>query len=265
MALTAVEEQEVAYFLSLFPACNQYDLNMRKAIVCWKRGESGYGIHRNNPLNITYFTGEPGFAGMSGGFTVFDNLKSGWAAAAYALKLFPNDFRKFGPVVAAIDRTDAVGFLHAIASSAWDAGHYGLPSTNRLISLYDNMGGFGTDTVYPGPVGSFPPIPVKPPAPVILEEPMDPNVIPDMVCRMKAGGTLYVRENGALKVIATNWASYNGDLLTYGVQPHSEPPRPPTSAALRAIRIQRTADPSTVEVAYYGNDLLIPGSLHPRV
>lgn len=265
MALTVSEEQEASYFLSLFPACNQYDIDMRKAVVCWKRGESGYAIHRNNPENITYFTGEPGFVGMAGGFSVFASLRYGWEATAYALKKFPNDFRRFGPVVAAINRTDPIGFLTALAQSAWDASHYGYPATNHLISLYDNFGGFGKDTVYPGPVGVFPPIPVKPPAPIITEEPMDPNVIPDMQCHMKPGGTLYVRENGALKVIATNWASTPNPLLTYGVQPHAEPPRPPTAHPLRAIRVQRTIDPASVEVAYYGNDLMVAGSLIPRV
>ena len=130
---------------------------MLKAAVAWKRGESGTHIARNNPLNIRFFSGEPGFVHMEGGFSLFSSYMNGWKAAAIGLLEFPaGDFRHYAEVVAAARADNPVVFLKALAASSWDAGKYGTlhGGPNKLVEIFDHeLGSYTNDVVTPGPIG----------------------------------------------------------------------------------------------------------------
>lgn len=172
----AFEKDIASLFLTTIEAPDT--LEMQKAVASWKRQESGHTIVRNNPWNITFFTGEQGFQAMDGAFSLFVDLTAGIKAAVFGLEAFPaSDWRGYAQVVAACRSGDPIAFLNALAQSAWDAARYGtlVGGPNHLIEVYNEFVDFVEDSVEPGPLGAgFPdatPIPEPTPEPTPVPEP----------------------------------------------------------------------------------------------
>jgi hypothetical protein len=154
----AHEGDEGRYLLARLGA--PINIPMMEAVVAWKRAESGNHVQRNNPLNIRYFQGEPGFSHMEGGFSVFTSLENGWRAVQFGLEKWPKgNFRKYAEIVQAARSGNPTVFLNAIAASAWDSGHYGMRNggVNKLLGIYHNVVLHGTllDNITPGPIGDI--------------------------------------------------------------------------------------------------------------
>lgn len=154
----ALEKQEGQYLLARLAA--PITTEMIDAVIAWKRAESGTHIQRNNPLNIRFFQGEPGYSHMEGGFSVFTSLENGWRAVQFGLEKWPKgNFRKYAEIVTAARTGHYNTFLNAVAASAWDSGHYGMVhgGANKLIGIYHNIAvhGLTHDNITPGPVGDI--------------------------------------------------------------------------------------------------------------
>ena len=154
-----------------------YSDDMAKAVASWLRQESGSRIVRNNPFNLTFFEGMPGYVGMVGGFAEFDSLSNGIAGTIKGLTDFPaTDWRGYAQIVEAAKAGDPARFMQCLAQSAWDAARYGTLTggPNHIVNVYDTFGGFRDVSVEPGPLGAeFPeePIPAPEPGPEPTPEP----------------------------------------------------------------------------------------------
>jgi hypothetical protein len=122
---------------------------MRRAVIAWMRQESGRSIIGNNPFNLTLSAarnlGIPicGQRTSSKGltFAVFCSPTDGAKAAARLLmSAGPNDWRKYSQVVASARSNNPLGFLDALARSAWSADRYGGPANNALVRVYNSLG-----------------------------------------------------------------------------------------------------------------------------
>lgn len=120
------------------------------AVVAWMRQESGglKSVLGNNPFNLrpgkdiaAYQSGVRKSRNGNGYFAVFATLEDGLIATAARLLKAGNDWRGYGLVVRAARNGQAVDFLTAIALSAWDAAHYGLPEDNHLLRVYASFTG----------------------------------------------------------------------------------------------------------------------------
>lgn len=129
---------------------------MRLAVIAWLRQESGRTIIGNNPWNIRPNAGDADLRSGTrtsingnGKFSVYPNVMVGAKAAARMLVRAGKDWRRYDRVVAAARRNDPIGFLNALAHSAWDAGRYGTKNggANHLLRVYKNIGGPGVDTL----------------------------------------------------------------------------------------------------------------------
>lgn len=150
------------------------------AVVAWMRQESGGLSHviGNNPFNLRpgaddamYRSGIRKSKNGNGHFSVYATLENGLVATANRLLKAGNDWRGYGLIVRAARAGSPVDFLTAIALSAWDAGHYGLPKDNHLLRVYASF----TGLKLPAPK-STEPKPTKaarkiPPAPAVLRAP----------------------------------------------------------------------------------------------
>lgn len=128
---------------------------MRKAVIAWIRAESGNTVRAGNPWNISYAAAQE--IARKGGpqpiaswtsstgqkFAVYPTAISGAQAAGKLLLGAGNDWRGYAPIVAAARRSDPIGFLNALARSAWDAGRYGTKNggSNKLLSIYASVTG----------------------------------------------------------------------------------------------------------------------------
>jgi murein DD-endopeptidase MepM/ murein hydrolase activator NlpD len=134
---------------------------MRKAVIAWLRAESGKSIIGNNPWNISYAAaleavkrGAPKPTGyrvhsVTGQkFAVYARPEDGAAASGKLLVGAGKDWRNYDKIVAAARKNDPIGFLNALARSAWDAGRYGTKNggTNKLLAIYAGIGGV-TDAI----------------------------------------------------------------------------------------------------------------------
>lgn len=210
-----VNEQEVAnYFLSKIGAPTD-NADLTKMVASWFRQESGAIIVRNNPANLTFFTGEPGFAGMEGAFSVFDSLTSGIDATAYGLELFAaSDFRGYAQIVQAARDGNAQYFAQCLAQSAWDAGRYGTIAggPNHILTVFDNFGAYRDWVVEPGPLGPAFESPVPAPTPTPEPTPAPAPVPSEPTYTVVSGDTLWDIAAAHLGD-ATRWgeiASLNG-------------------------------------------------------
>lgn len=171
---TIDEYDAASYFLHKIsaPISNQ-TIN---AWIAWKRQESGHTILRNQPFNLTFVNGMPGYRGLDGAFAVFDTYQHGLDATVYFLEVFGNDWRGYGEILKAFRGGNALRILQVIAQSAWDEARYGTShgGPNHLISVYNSIHGDLIDLVYPGPIGTIPhvnpaytpPKPKTPPVPL---------------------------------------------------------------------------------------------------
>lgn len=127
---------------------------MVKAVTAWMRAESGNTIRANNPWNMTLGAArETGikpcgsWKSMSSGlvFAAFCTPQDGARASARLLLHGGNDWRGYGKVVAAARKNDPIGFLNALARSAWDGGRYGTKNggKNKLLGIFASIGGPG--------------------------------------------------------------------------------------------------------------------------
>lgn len=128
---------------------------MRGAVLAWMRAESGSSIRGGNPWNISYpaalnvaAAGGPkpiSYWTASSGqrFAIYASARDGARAAATLLTSAGSDWRGYDRVVTAARRDDPIGFLNALAKSAWDAGRYGTLNggTNKLLELYGSATG----------------------------------------------------------------------------------------------------------------------------
>jgi len=116
-----------------------------QGVVAWFRAESGSlsRVIGNNPFNIRDSSLAIGYrqTKSNGHFAIFKTLSDGFTAAAKLLIGAGNDWRGYGLIVRAARSGSVKDFLQAIAMSAWDAGHYGYPATNHLISVYNSITG----------------------------------------------------------------------------------------------------------------------------
>jgi hypothetical protein len=140
MRATAAEIAGARAFLRVVGADTRNPALVR-AVVAWFRCESG-SVSRvvgNNPFNI-----RPGVAskyangtrrGRVGVFLTFRTLPRGFMAAGVVLKALAPSYG-YGTVLRRLREGNAEGFLFALARSSWDAGHYGLPASNRLREVY---------------------------------------------------------------------------------------------------------------------------------
>lgn len=154
---------------------------MCQAVASWLRQESGAIIRRNNPFNLTFFDGMPGFTGMEGGFATFANLTDGIGGTVKGLTDFPaTDWRGYAQIVEAAKAGDPARFMQCLAQSAWDAARYGTLTggSNHIVNVYDTFGSFRDVSVEPGPLGAgFPevtptPQPTPEPTPTPTPEPV---------------------------------------------------------------------------------------------
>jgi hypothetical protein len=159
----------------------------------------------------------------------YATLEMGLEAYAAALRTFQR-YANALPLVRAGRGLDA---MVQVCADGWGT------NSATVRSVYAAL---GTDPTGPAP------------APVPVEEPMDPTVIPDQVVDVAPGGTLYKRVNGALVVLGAAWPGGTA-VGTYGVQPAAQPPRPATAAPLRALRIDTSSAPGLqFAVGYVGED-----------
>lgn len=128
---------------------------MRKAVIAWMRHESGSTIIGNNPFNLRpSAAAASGVATVgsrhsvsSGDFAVFATPQDGAAAAAGLLLSGGNDWRGYGGVVKSARKGDPIGFLDALARSAWSGSRYGGPKNNGLLKTYASVTGLHYDTL----------------------------------------------------------------------------------------------------------------------
>lgn len=220
-----VNEQTVAeLFLSKLSAPTD-NPDLTKMVASWFRQESGAIIVRNNPANLTFFTGEPGFAGMEGAFSVFTDLTAGIEATVYGLTLFPaDDWRGYAQIVEAARAGDAQRFAQCLAQSAWDAGRYGTLTggPNHIVTVFDNFGAYRDWAVEPGPLGSgfSEPAPAPAPAPEPAPAPSAPTytVVPgDSLWDIAAahlGNATRWGEIASLNGISAPYIIHPGEVLT---------------------------------------------------
>lgn len=125
---------------------------MRRAVIAWMRAESGMTIRANNPWNMTIGAAQEtgiktcgSWKSQSSGlvFAAFCSPQDGARASARLLLHGGNDWRGYGRVVAAARKGDPIGFLNALAHSAWDGGRYGTKNggPNKLLGIYASLGG----------------------------------------------------------------------------------------------------------------------------
>ena len=107
------------------------------------------------------------------------------------------------------------------------------------------------------------PRPVTPPT-LPKEAYMDPHVIPDKVCDILPGGTLYKMVNGQLVNVATPWGGPKSDVPflhnvgTYGVEDKPYPPRAGAAHPLRALRLDAKSGPAEeIYVGLVGDDMVV--------
>lgn len=132
---------------------------MRKAVIAWLRAESGSRIIGNNPWNITYGAAQEiarkggpsptgyrvhSITGMK--FATYRTVEDGAAASGKLLVGAGHDWRNYDKIVTAARRGDPIGFLNALAKSAWDAGRYGTKNggKNKLVIIYGGIAGLST-------------------------------------------------------------------------------------------------------------------------
>jgi hypothetical protein len=148
---TASEASIAAAFLDELHAPNTP--MMRKAVIAWLRAESGGHIIGNNPWNsrpgaddADLRIGTRTSLNGNGKFSIYRTPEDGARAAARRLVRAGHDWRHYDAIVAAARRDDPIGFLNALARSAWDAGKYGTKNggTNKLVTIYHGIGGLGT-------------------------------------------------------------------------------------------------------------------------
>lgn len=131
---------------------------MEKAVTAWMRAESGRTVKANNPWNMTVgAASETGIStcgswtSLSSGlhFAVFCTPQDGARASARLLLHGGNDWRGYGAVVTQARAGNPVGFLNALARSAWDGGRYGTKNggPNRLLAVYASITGLGLSTL----------------------------------------------------------------------------------------------------------------------
>ena len=133
---------------------------MRRAVAIWLRFESGGTITGNNPWNLhggapcksasRYCPGQVGvhkgqignrYAGPGDqNVAVFATLQDGVkASAANLIRLAPS--YGYGKVINEARSGDALGFLTALQSSSWSAGHYGYA---KLVNAFRSSFNYNT-------------------------------------------------------------------------------------------------------------------------
>lgn len=132
---------------------------MIKAVGAWLLAESGGHITGNNPWNLHSSGGLPGQTGSryagpgDKNVAVFSTLQAGCTASAMNLERLAPSYG-YGTVISQARAGNAIGFLDALASSSWSAGHYGGPgANNKLRRIYAGLGG-ALPPVIPGHEGS---------------------------------------------------------------------------------------------------------------
>jgi len=192
-----------------------------------------------NPLNIRWY-GRHAQVGRLGGFATYVTARASFADGLAMVRALSPHYG-YAALLASLGTGDTYRQVRAIELSSWAAGHYGATASSA---------GCLSRGLAAAPI------------PTTGAAPMDPTVIPDMVCDVSAGATAYALVGGALVTRATGWAGAHG-VGTYGVQPHGEPPRPEAAAPLRAIRVDLAGGPAVViEVWYVGEDHV--SNLRPR-
>jgi len=126
---------------------------MTRAVAIWLRFESGSVVRGNNPWNLHsgapctaekgYCPGQGSLPGQIGNryagtgdrnVAVFRTIDDGVNAAANNLTKRPaGDWTGYDKVVAAARSGNPVGFLTALQSSKWSAGHY---SYSKLVAAF---------------------------------------------------------------------------------------------------------------------------------
>jgi hypothetical protein len=129
---------------------------MRKAVIAWIRAESGSTVRAGNPWNITYGAAQEiarkggpapigSWTSQSSGlkFAVYPSAVVGAQASGRLLLGAGHDWRGYDKIIDAAKRNDPIGFLNALARSAWDGGRYGTKNggPNKLIGIYGSIGG----------------------------------------------------------------------------------------------------------------------------
>lgn len=172
---------------------------MRKAVVAWMRAESGGHIIGNNPWNLrpglddaALRSGTRTSISGNGVFSVYATPQDGARAAARRLVSAGKDWRRYDVIVTSARSGNAIGFLNAVALSAWDgghapnSGHYGLKGvklgisstggSNNLLKIFQGIGGnLGTATAG-GPVTTDPTSMVPPDATATAGK-LDPGIV----------------------------------------------------------------------------------------
>lgn len=129
---------------------------LRKAVIAWIRAESGNSVRAGNPWNITYGAAQEiarkggpkpigSWTSQSSGlkFAVYPSAIVGAQASGKLLLGAGHDWRGYDKIIDAARRNDPIGFLNALAKSAWDGGRYGTKNggPNKLIGIYGSLGG----------------------------------------------------------------------------------------------------------------------------
>jgi hypothetical protein len=136
---------------------------MRLAVIAWLRMESGSAIIGNNPWNLrpgsddaSFRSGTRTSINGNGTFSVYPDPITGARAAAHRLVAAGHDWRKYDAIVSTARKGDPIGFLNALAASAWDAGRYGTKNggTNKLITVYKSLGGKAAQDALTGSVST---------------------------------------------------------------------------------------------------------------
>ncbi len=154
---------------------------MKAAVSAWQLQESGSNVRGNNPWNLhigpacpsTAGEGVKGYkpsqplrsttiAGLIGNryagtgdrnVAIFDTPEHGSAACARNLLSHGTDWTGYSKVVQSARIGDPVGFLNALAASAWSAGRYGTRDggPNKLLAIYRRLAPAPTPKPAPKP------------------------------------------------------------------------------------------------------------------
>jgi len=144
---TTNQEVLFGYRLIRYLHGNINNIYLLLAVIAWLRSESGQHYIGNNPLNLRpgsddakYRSGVRKTKG-NGYFSMYKSIDAGARATANRLLRAGHDYRGYGAMMDAIQRSDtpegkqtadeakqeqAVDFMWALILSKWDAGHYGL-------------------------------------------------------------------------------------------------------------------------------------------
>lgn len=125
---------------------------MRLAVGAWLKKESGGTIRANNPWNMTLNAAKSTGVRICGSwrsassghtFAQFCTVEDGARASAKLLLNAGHDWRNYDGVVTAARAGNPVGFLNALARSAWSEDRYGTKNggVNSLLGVYKNLGG----------------------------------------------------------------------------------------------------------------------------